>query len=521
MQALSSGGAGGYFDIRILDPSGAYKKGMDPRITRKEIEEMPIKYKLLDQHNMMFRRGLAYILYQMFSYNEGYSGLSAPWTIPDVSPNPTTNPFQYMVASDSLSRPNWTDSDGADCIHKGTAIRGVGMVDGSNTDWKYLSYNQYSSPYKDLEWVSYVYPTSGTNTPRGLDGFQINSLGIANSNILASATYWGIRSVLGRPPRYQGVTDQTQIGEAATDGGSDPLPINTGALVNSYLVSSEQPGYEGHNAFDGAVADYGLNGAVTLGGSWYSNDVAGPHMIARIWTNNHKIEGARIVIPAGINFNYVPNYFKFQYLTGMDPTQEVSWTDIPGADYSASAQANNIYGTEEFGYNYSWTAVTTKGIRLKNISAYASSGGVRIAELMFWEKIDPSGSGISLVSGVNDTLRLAVEFPSGVPTYRVFTLGNVGPTKDMNVICAALNAQIYGYEMEAVRGPFGHLWLQATPNGADSYFQADTVANGSTANTNLGLGSTPTQKQGVNVPVTKAQGDAMTITYRHSLDARV
>jgi len=515
MQALGKGGVGGHFEIKILDPSGAYKKGMDPRITKEEIDQMPVKFALKDQHNLVFRRGLAYLLYQMYSYSEGYGGLCAPWSIADVT-SPTTNPFVYLVACDSLDRPTWGDSDGSDCVNKGTTLRGLRNDATGNSDWKRLSHYQYSSPYKDVEFVSYVYPTSGTGTPRGLDNYQINSLGMANADTIGGATYWGLRSVLGRPPRYQGIADQYNVAE-----GTGLLKNPTDTLADGYVVSTEQVGYEGDHLFDGVTADYGTTGSVNLGNSFYSAESVGPHKCGRVWTANKKIKGARIVIPAGVNFNNVPNRFKFQYLTGTDPTNESHWTDIPGADYTGSDQAGSIYATEEFGYDFSWTAVTAKGIRITNMQAYSSSVSCRIAELMFWEEVDPSGSGIQLVSGASDALRLAVEFPLGVPTYRAFSLGNVGPTKSMSTICDAINAQIYGWEMEAVRGPFGHLWLQATPNGVNSKFQADTVASGSTANTPLSLGSAPAQASGVNVPVTKAPGDAMTITYRYSLDARV
>jgi hypothetical protein len=510
MQAYSKGGFGGYFEIKILDPSGAYKRGMDPRITREEVDQMPVKFALRDQHNLVFRRGLAYLLYQCFSY-----GPPSPYTISDVS-SATTNPFVYLVATDSQDRPTWGDSDGSDCVGKGTTLRGLKNDATGNTDWKRLNHYQYSSPYKDVEFVSYVYPTSGTGTPRGLDNYQICSLGMANADTIGGATFWGLRSVLGRPPRYQGIADQYNVAEGT---GLVKNPTDTSA--DGYVVSTEQVGYEGDHLFDGVTADYGLTGAVNLGNSYYTEESSGPHKCGRVWTVDKKIKGARIVIPAGVNFNNVPNYFKFQYLTGTDPTNDAHWTDIPGADWTASSQAANIYATEEFGYDFSWTAVTAKGIRMTNMTAYATSSSVRIAELMFWEEVDPSGSGIQLVSGVSDVLRVAVEFPLSVPTYRQFSIGNVGPTKSMATVVAALNAQLYGYEMEAVRGPFGHLWLQATPNGANSLFQADTVANGSTANTPLGVGSTPTQKAGTDVPVTKAAGDAMTITYRYSIDARV
>jgi hypothetical protein len=517
MQIQSSGGFRGHFEVKVLDASGTYKKGMDPRITPEEVAQMPVKYKLTDQHNMVFRRGIAFMLYHLFSYNEGYGGLCAPWTVPEITSGYSTNPFQYLVACDSVARPNWQDSDASDCVNKGTTLRGIGMTGSSGyTDWKWMSHNQYSSPYKDAELVTYVYPTSGVSVPRGLDNYQINSLGFANADTIGGATLWGLRSVLGRPPRYQAIADQYNVAEGT---GLVANPTNTSA--DGYIASTEQSGYEGDHLFDGVTADYGLTGAVNLGNSWYSNDVAGPHKCGRVWTVNKKIKGARIVIPANVPFANVPNRFKFQYLTGTDPTNDAHWTDIPGGDLTGSDQANNIYGAEEFGYDFSWTAVTTKGIRVFQLQAYTPTGGTRIAELMFWEEVDPAGSGIQLVSGVSDALRLAVEFPLSIPTYRSFSLGNIGPTKSMATIVAAINAQIYGYEMEAVRGPFGHLWLQATPNGANSLFQDDTLANGSTANTALGLGATPTQKTGVNVPVTKAAGDAMTITYRYSLDARV
>jgi hypothetical protein len=287
--------------------------------------------------------------------------------------------------------------------------------------------------------------------------------------------------------------------------------------MDAYMEDGHTGTNSGDNAFDGDTSAYGATGSVSWGGMWESPTASPTHVIARIWSSPKKTIGCRIVIPAGVLFNNVPKYFRIQYLTtGTDPNNDTNWITI--SDYSTSDQSYNIYAAEEFGYEYTWAAQNCSGIRLSNLSCVGGSGySVRIAELCIFEEQNPAGSGWQLVSGVNDRLRLAVEFPTGVPTYRVFDIGNVGPTKSSQTIVDAINAKIYGYEMEAVRGPFGHIWLQGTPNGVNSYFQADTVANGSTMNTWVGLPSSPTQQQGVDVPVTKASGDAMTITYRQSI----
>lgn len=516
MKHLDVSGMRGTFEIKVLDPSKAPHGGIGPKVTLEDILAMPVKKNYKDISNMITRRGLSYFMYAMFG------GQTSPYYVPEIVYNPTTNPYAAFVLSNSNNRPTWDESDTQYDANGGTDVRGITLSTTTGV-FRRISVGHYNTgafggtTYKDMEYVFYIEPNSGTTYPLGLDGWAISSIGFAEGVAAAytgnnSANRWGLRAVLGRPPRYQGVCDRNSVGEGT------PTLYVSGPAGDNYMESGHTGSYSGDKAFDGVAADLAWNGTPNLGSEWQSVDNPGPHKIARLWASDKKLIGCRIIIPAGCNFNNVPNRFKIEYLSGADPSNEAHWTTL--LNYSTgNDQANNIYSGEEYGYEYSWTAVTTKGLRISSMYAYATSSMVRVAELMCFEELNPGGSGVQLISGTNDKLRLAIDAPG--TSFRDFLIGNVGPTKSVSTLVDALNAQLLGYELEAVRSTFGHLWIQATPNGANSKLHADDLANGSTANTPLGIGDTPSQVSGVNVPVTKNTADALTITYRMSLDPRI
>jgi hypothetical protein len=140
--------------------------------------------------------------------------------------------------------------------------------------------------------------------------------------------------------------------------------------------------------------------------------------------------------------------------------------------------------------------------------------GSEVGEFYIFSEITP----VQLVSGVNDVLRLATD---GFATYRNYALGDVASTQDVQDLVDAINAQTYGWEIEAVRSELGYLWLRSTVAGDNSVFEIDSEANGGTANTTLGLPSAATQITGQTETVTKAVTEALTIIYRVRIDSDV
>lgn len=510
MRLKSSAGAGSVIKVATIDPA-LLRDPENP--TLEELLAVPKKQEV-STRNLMLRRGLAYYLYRWF-YNHG-----APTALAAITQSwsgNTNSPFLYLICSDSAVRPLWTESDGLNNANAGANVRACAVSDTAGVFKRVYLYHVSSAPYKTLQIVFYVSPNSGTSAPKGLDNFVIKSIGFAkgaNAQSGGGDDQWALRAVLGRPPRYQGVTEDVSIGE-----GSPTLYPGSGNAGDHYMESGHSGTQTGDKVVDGDTSQYGLTGTVDLGDYWESAVGAGPHMVARLWATTQNIHGCRIASPSGANIAYVPKYFKIQYLDPAtpDPSVEGNWKDISGQDYSSNDQSADILAAGEFGKAYSWTYTPCRGIRLKNI--YAQGGDkVQIAELMLFK--DTTFGGIS--TGTN-TLSVAID-AAGV-NFASFTCPNVAAgTLDVDAIVTALNTVLLGYELEAEKGPFGHLWIQATPAGTNSKLKvnANTV---STINDNIGItanyGATPAQQSGADVNVTKATLDALTITVMTSLDLEV
>jgi hypothetical protein len=274
---------------------------------------------------------------------------------------------------------------------------------------------------------------------------------------------------------------------------------------------------KGDLCFDGDVLAESTTGALDLGHKWRSVDGSGPHHIGRIWTATKSIKGLRITVPAGTPKQNCAATFKIQYLNpaanGGDPRPNVDadWLDVPSQDYTASNQATNIFDAAEAGFEYVFTSpVTTKGIRLETLQADTASIAVEIAELHIFEE----AAQITLTAGVDDGLRIAVD---GLPTYQVFALGDLGPTRDVDTMVDAINKQVRGWQLEAIKSTHGFLYLRGTVQGDNSQVDLDTIANGSTANTKLGLADGISALTGTSEILRKFPQDALTIIFRKSL----
>jgi hypothetical protein len=288
--------------------------------------------------------------------------------------------------------------------------------------------------------------------------------------------------------------------------------------------------YQGQNAFDGRVenegridgttADDDPYGQVQHGETWIPDSIGiSPDYawVGRIFTTAIKVRGIRLCVPVGVPKDAVPNYFKIQYLDsglGDEPANTAHWTTYTNGDFSATAQGDDLFEAGLYGVEYTFpdTLPLTKGVRIVGVQAVDPSTPPQVAALMIFTDWDPSGTGVQLVADTDDRLDLAVD---GVPNYRRFDLGSVAPTQDMQDMVDAINAQVRGYQLEAVRSRFGYLWLRGTVAGNNSVVDID-VPSGA-CNATLGLPTGATQRQGVTQVVRKLPPDALTVIYRFSI----
>lgn len=370
-----------------------------------------------------------------------------------------------------------------------------------------------------------VYAASTETGYKGLDYLPITTIGLSEGIACGSsesANRVGIRSVLGLAPTFQGVCDRTYVHEGTG------LHLYTGAETlgtygDGYVQDSSVGNFTGNKAFDGYVQGEGLYGDVVLGDKWMS--AAGSnHKIGRIWstTTAKRLTGIRVVFPSGENKNNCPDNFYIQYLdaskvgnvpANLQPANDSHWTTI-GAQRTSQADglfANGKYGTE---YTFSLGGADAYGVRLYNLNAYSGSLAVEVAELYAFT----AGPTISLVSGVNDQMRFAPLASPAATDYRNFYFGSLSTTSVATLV-NTLNKRLRGYQLEAVRSTFGYLWIRGTVQGSYSYMTLDSVANGSTANTVLGMPVSSIRRslQGTTQPTMKLPCDALAIIYRFSM----
>lgn len=286
--------------------------------------------------------------------------------------------------------------------------------------------------------------------------------------------------------------------------------------------------YEGHNCFDGRVENEGrvettdsgsvavpadAPATVVLGEKWVSEDSAGTHTVGRVFGSTVSgLTGIRIIVPAGVNKDFVPNNFNIEVLdptaNGGNPRPGYSpdWVQVS----AQTSQATTIFDAGIYGTEYTFSAVDARGVRLTAMQASSSSRKVEIAELFAFKGwVAPALSG--------EKLNLKVK---SIDSYREFTIPDVPSPSGVGDIRDALNEVLRGYQMEAKRSVFGYLWLRSTCSGDNSelWLNAQGAEN---SNTDLGFPATQTNKDGITQPVTKLPGDALTIIYRVNITGNV
>jgi hypothetical protein len=307
-------------------------------------------------------------------------------------------------------------------------------------------------------------------------------------------------------------------------------------------VSNETAGFAaqvvtvstGDGAFDGNVEAEASTGVVDLGErKWRSVDVTGPHELARIWAADQNVHGVRIVLPPGTPKDNCLNTFKIQFLDAskvggdpnlLEPAQPLHWTDVGAeVDFTGSGKATEIFDGGERGYEFRFNSPrATRGIKITSGQAFVTSKAVEVAEFYIMEEL----ASITFTAGVDDAVKLAT---SGAPTgpgtpgpvgvWRTFSFGSLVTSgsianNDVQTVADALNKQLRGYGLEAIRSQAGFLWIRATVAGYNSQLDKVSTAAGGTANAKLGLSTSQEQKTGLTQVVRKLPLEALTIIYR-------
>lgn len=368
---------------------------------------------------------------------------------------------------------------------------------------------------------------AGTETGyKGLDYLPLKTIGLSEDIACGSsesANRIGIRSVLGLQPTFQGVCDRTYVHEGTGlhhYTGAETL----GTFGDGYVQSSSVGDFTGDKICDGYVQGEGLTGDVDLGSKWMS--VAGSnHMVGRVWstTTAKQLTGIRVTFPLGEQKNNCPDNFFIQFLdastvggvpANLQPANNSCWTTL-GSIYSS--QADTIFANGKYGLEYTFSipgGADAYGVRLYNLNAYSGLLAVEVAELYAFE----AGPTVSMVAGVSDQMRIVPKASPLPVDYRNFYFGSLSTTS-VATLANTLNAQLRGYQIEAVRSTFGFLWIRGTVQGDNSYVTLDSVDNGSSANTALGMPVSPVRRaqQGTTQVTMKLPCDALAVIYRFSM----
>lgn len=310
-----------------------------------------------------------------------------------------------------------------------------------------------------------------------------------------------------------------------------PASDETGVFTSAVFTT-----YEGYNLFDGRVANEGRvetsdtgsvpvpsdsPGSIVNGEDWNSVDSSGPHMVGRIFAANQTLAGVRLTVPAGVNKNFVPDAFRIQYLDpaanggSPRPANNADWVDITPNGFGSpnlTSQATNLFDAGFYGLEYAFSPVSARGIRIDNATAFSSTRHVKLSQLYAYVQPTPF-----VLSG--NTLGLKVK--SG-DAYKAYTLPDVASTTDVSELVTSLNTVLRGWQLEAVRSEFGYLWIRGTVAGDNSsVFLEEEAAAASRANTELGLPTGNTQRDGITQAITKQNTDALTLIYRVKLNGDV
>jgi hypothetical protein len=225
-------------------------------------------------------------------------------------------------------------------------------------------------------------------------------------------------------------------------------------------------------------------------------------------------------MPAGSNRDFCPDKFLIQTLnefhhgTGDPPWPEDDDDWTTRVSCAAGGEATNIFGGEEYGYEYDLGADrTTKGVRLCQMRAADILRKVEIGEIYMRGTLNTVE-----ISGGSNVLKFSVD---GGSTWKSKTIPATTMTTDMEDIVNALNGPILGFGAEAARSTFGYLLLRATMAGNYSTLHVDSEGGGSTINSDIGLPSAGGNDTGETEPFTKDSANAVTFIYTSKISGNL
>ena len=342
--------------------------------------------------------------------------------------------------------------------------------------------------------------------------FTSDDLGLALK--FTSGTNTGLKTIVKVISAYDVVVLETVVDESS-----------------GFACDVVHPG-TGDKAFDGDIYAEGNKGYVDLGGKWRSSSTSGPHSIARVWAASKSVHGVRVISAPNVPKTNCPDIFKIQKLAtqaqgnpsgptvedDLEPANDLHWIDVGAeVDFTASSQDNAIFDAAEEGVEYLFNApTTTRGIRISTLQASTSSTDVQLGEFMIFGEV----AAITFTGGVDDALRVAtngIPASPGVPgsegSYRTFEFGDLVTSgdvtqEDVQDIADWLNKELRGFNLQALRSNLGILWIRTTTAGYKDQMDIDSLGNGSTALTKLGLGT---------AVILKFPEDAMTFIYRFNI----
>ncbi len=373
-----------------------------------------------------------------------------------------------------------------------------------------------------------------------LDDLAIKTIGLSegvNAGHDESANRIGVRSIVGTGPTYIGVSDRVYQHEGSSlhryAAGELLGTYGDGYYVSETVPPDEETGYEGDKAFDGDVEAEAVDGAaVDLGGT-YRSKAGSNHILGRVWSSAKDLTGYRLTFPLDTNRLYCPTDWQVWYLdkslapgglaANLEPANHSHWTQLMG--YTKTGQVTNIYDSGQYGYEYLLSGIPSGncyGLKLYNMNAYGSSYAVYIAEFYLFTAMGT----VTVTANNNDRLMVATDDSGTV--FKRFDIGSVTATNDVSNLLTAINRQVRGYGLEAVRSNHGFLWLRGTAAGQYSKIKiGQTTTPGGTdyspANTPLGFTarytSTPVQKTGVTIPFVKGPCDPVAFIYRVNMSS--
>jgi hypothetical protein len=404
--------------------------------------------------------------------------------------------------------------------------------------------------FMDISFPDGVYNAPNTSgSAKAIDYFPIKGIGMARGVDAGDAetnSQWGVRSIIGFPPSFQGIADRAYRHEGT---GLHQYPYSTPTPpyedVNTYGDGYQESGhdgtYVGSNGFDGNVRQQYIDGVLDQGDKWVSADDSGPHVLGRCWQTAFDVRGVRVVMPPNVPMDYAPNKFRFFYLDpnanggNPRPDYEPDWVGLTsgqGGDFTGSGadQGAAIYNAGSYGVEYTFTqSFSCKGFRIGTMTAYNPTRYAQLLEFYIWGYVPEQ----TFTKNV-DKIALKCKTAHAYRTY-YFQSDVSGAPFSVTNVCNALNPVLRGWQLEAIRTTFGFLVIRGTVAGSrsdafiggasegslqatiDKLFPPNTGGSQYYCGSDFATDFPEGPHTGVTLPVAKEPTEALAVVYRANI----